>query len=152
MNESNQVVVWFNPNMSCSSGDIELPYYSTEITTSSSPYAVALAKHLNSIGAKMYLEHSGVLTAQSKKRQALHSSSVCLKAVLLLIYDVHVSFLPSIDVWKRSSKVTELRGATWSYVECFPEGYKKGVKIFKACSDARIEGFPTWIIDKCSGE
>lgn len=39
-----------------------------------------------------------------------------------------------------------------SYVECFPEGYKKGVKIFKACSDARIEGFPTWIIDKCSGE
>ncbi|CDY72093.1 BnaAnng39880D, partial [Brassica napus] len=37
------------------SGDIELPYYSTEITTSSSPYAVALAKHLNSIGAKMYL-------------------------------------------------------------------------------------------------
>ncbi|KAF8101099.1 hypothetical protein N665_0210s0034 [Sinapis alba] len=37
-----------------SSGDIELPYYSTEITTSSSPYAIALAKHLNSIGAKMY--------------------------------------------------------------------------------------------------
>ena len=128
MNESNQVVVWFNPNMSCSSGDIELPYYSTEITTSSSPYAVALAKHLNSIGAKMYLKHSGVLTAQSKKRQALHSSSVCLKAVLLLIYDVHVSFLPSIDVWKRSSKVTELRGATWSV---FPKAIRKELRYLR---------------------
>lgn len=34
--------------------DINLPYFTTEITTKSSPYALALAKHLNSIGAKMY--------------------------------------------------------------------------------------------------
>lgn len=34
-----------------------------------------------------------------------------------------------------------------NYVECFPEGYKKGTKIFKACGDAGIEGFPTWIIN-----
>ncbi|KAF3601372.1 hypothetical protein F2Q69_00032808 [Brassica cretica] len=34
-----------------------------------------------------------------------------------------------------------------NYVECFPEGYKKGTKIFKACSDVGIEGFPTWMIN-----
>lgn len=33
------------------------------------------------------------------------------------------------------------------YVECFPSGYRKGIKIEKACSDAGIEGFPTWIIN-----
>lgn len=33
------------------------------------------------------------------------------------------------------------------YVECFPNGYKKGTKIEKACADAAIEGFPTWIIN-----
>lgn len=34
-----------------------------------------------------------------------------------------------------------------NYVECFPAGYKKGTKILKACVDARIEGFPTWVIN-----
>lgn len=33
------------------------------------------------------------------------------------------------------------------YVECFPEGYKKGTKMLKACADAGIEGFPTWVIN-----
>lgn len=33
------------------------------------------------------------------------------------------------------------------YVECFPEGYKKGTKILKACADAGIEGFPTWVVN-----
>ncbi|KAL6959890.1 ribosome biosynthesis protein lto1 [Sarracenia purpurea var. burkii] len=33
------------------------------------------------------------------------------------------------------------------YVECFPDGYKKGIKIAQACADARIEGFPTWVIN-----
>nr|VDC99046.1 unnamed protein product [Brassica oleracea] len=80
------------------SGDIELPYYSTEITTSSSPYAVALAKHLNSIGAKMYLEHS--------------------------------------DVWKRSSKVTELRGATWSV---FPKAIRKELRYLRHVLSGEIE-------------
>ncbi|KAM7522672.1 hypothetical protein LguiA_012574 [Lonicera macranthoides] len=27
------------------------------------------------------------------------------------------------------------------YVECFPDGYRKGIKIAKACSDVGIEGF-----------
>ncbi|CAH8286398.1 unnamed protein product [Eruca vesicaria subsp. sativa] len=93
------------------SGDIELPYYSTEITTSSSPYAVALAKHLNSIGAKMY---------------GAFWCSHCLEQKEMF--------------GREAAKVL-------NYVECFPEGYKKGIKIYKACSEARIEGFPTWMIN-----
>lgn len=33
------------------------------------------------------------------------------------------------------------------YVECFPNGYHKGTKIEKACSEVGIEGFPTWVIN-----
>ncbi|CAI6006243.1 unnamed protein product [Closterium sp. NIES-64] len=33
------------------------------------------------------------------------------------------------------------------YVECYPEGFRAGVKLAKTCQDANIEGFPTWIID-----
>ncbi|CAA7035697.1 unnamed protein product [Microthlaspi erraticum] len=93
------------------SGDIELPYYSTEITTSSSPDAIALAKHLNSIGAKMY---------------GAFWCSHCLEQKQMF--------------GREAAKLL-------NYVECFPEGYKKGTKIFKACSEAGIEGFPTWIIN-----
>ncbi|VVB10122.1 unnamed protein product [Arabis nemorensis] len=93
------------------SGDIELPYYTTEITTSSSPYAIALAKYLNSIGAKMY---------------GAFWCSHCLEQKEMF--------------GREAAKLL-------NYVECFPEGYKKGTKIFKACADAGIEGFPTWIIN-----
>ncbi|KAF3793187.1 Thiol-disulfide oxidoreductase [Nymphaea thermarum] len=34
-----------------------------------------------------------------------------------------------------------------NYIECFPDGYRKGVKPAKACQEADIEGFPTWIIN-----
>lgn len=33
------------------------------------------------------------------------------------------------------------------YVECFPDGYRKGIKIAKACANVGIEGFPTWVIN-----
>ncbi|KAK3018046.1 hypothetical protein RJ639_005171 [Escallonia herrerae] len=33
------------------------------------------------------------------------------------------------------------------YVECFPDGYKNGTKIAKACTGVGIEGFPTWVIN-----
>lgn len=33
------------------------------------------------------------------------------------------------------------------YVECFPNGYRTGVKIADACDAAKIDGFPTWVID-----
>lgn len=34
--------------------DINLEYFTTEITTPSSPFAISLARHLQSTGAKMY--------------------------------------------------------------------------------------------------
>lgn len=33
------------------------------------------------------------------------------------------------------------------YVECYPDGYRKGVPIAKACEGVKIEGFPTWVIN-----
>jgi hypothetical protein len=33
------------------------------------------------------------------------------------------------------------------YVECYPEGYRRGVQIAKECDAANIQGFPTWIIN-----
>ena len=33
------------------------------------------------------------------------------------------------------------------FVECFPDGYRKGTIIAKACADVGIEGFPTWVIN-----
>ncbi|CAN6680547.1 unnamed protein product [Malus baccata var. baccata] len=42
------------PPVPSSPSEINLPYFSTEITTSSSPFALSLAKHLSAIGAKMY--------------------------------------------------------------------------------------------------
>jgi len=34
-----------------------------------------------------------------------------------------------------------------NYVECFPNGFRKGTKMIKACVDAKLEGFPTWVIN-----
>nr|XP_048326785.1 thiol-disulfide oxidoreductase LTO1-like [Ziziphus jujuba var. spinosa] len=90
---------------------IELPYFTTEITSPSSPFALSFAKHLQSIGAKMY----GAFWCSHYLEQKQMFGS---EAVKLL-----------------------------NYVECFPDGYKKGTKILKACTDAGIEGFPTWVIN-----
>jgi hypothetical protein len=38
----------------CSAEQLALERYETEITNESTPFAVALAKHLQAIGAKMY--------------------------------------------------------------------------------------------------
>ncbi|OMP04198.1 Thioredoxin-like protein [Corchorus olitorius] len=43
-----------SPSIPSNPGTIDLPYFTTEITTESSPFALALAKHLHSIGAKVY--------------------------------------------------------------------------------------------------
>ena len=37
-----------------SSAEIDLPFFTTEITTESSPLTLALARHLHSVEAKMY--------------------------------------------------------------------------------------------------
>ncbi|GLT30283.1 hypothetical protein SLA2020_050910 [Shorea laevis] len=82
--------------------EVELPFFTTEMTTTSSPFALSLARHLHSIGAKMN-EFSTLIFGSE------------------------------------ASKLLD-------YVECFPNGYKKGTKMAKACADAGIEGFPTWVI------
>ncbi|KAG1666036.1 hypothetical protein FOA52_006910 [Chlamydomonas sp. UWO 241] len=33
------------------------------------------------------------------------------------------------------------------YVECFPDGWKRGMEVAPACSDANVQAFPTWVIN-----
>lgn len=33
------------------------------------------------------------------------------------------------------------------YVECFPDGVKRGAYMANACREAKLEGFPTWVIN-----
>ncbi|RDX71409.1 Thiol-disulfide oxidoreductase LTO1, partial [Mucuna pruriens] len=96
---------------SSSLAQIELPYFATEVTAPSSPFALSLAKHLHSIGAKMY----GAFWCSHCQEQK--------------------------QMFGREA-VKEL-----DYVECFPEGFRAGTKMIKACLDAKLEGFPTWIIN-----
>ncbi|XP_061346082.1 thiol-disulfide oxidoreductase LTO1 isoform X2 [Gastrolobium bilobum] len=96
---------------SSSLAEVELPYYATEITTPSSPFAISLARYLQSIGAKMY---------------GAFWCSHCLEQKEMF--------------GREAAKQLD-------YVECFPEGYRTGTKMIKACMDAKIEGFPTWIIN-----
>ena len=37
-------------------------------------------------------------------------------------------------------------GAEIPYVECFPDGWKRGTPVAAACAGADISGFPTWIL------
>ncbi|KAK3410526.1 hypothetical protein EUGRSUZ_J02496 [Eucalyptus grandis] len=89
----------------------EIPFFATEITTPSSTFAVSLARHLHSIGAKMY---------------GAFWCSHCLEQKQMF--------------GREAAKILD-------YVECFPDGYKKGTKIAKQCADVGIEGFPTWLIN-----
>ncbi|KAJ9703840.1 hypothetical protein PVL29_005211 [Vitis rotundifolia] len=97
--------------VSTSLADIDLQPFTVEITTQSSPLALSLAKHLQSIGAKMY---------------GAFWCSHCVEQKQMF--------------GREAAKLLD-------YVECFPNGYRKGIKIDKACSAAGIEGFPTWVIN-----
>ncbi|KAI5062887.1 hypothetical protein GOP47_0021434 [Adiantum capillus-veneris] len=92
------------------SGDIDLPPVEPQITTSSSPTTLSLAKYLQSVGAKMY----GAFWCSHCYEQKQMFGREAMKYL--------------------------------DYVECYPEGYRRGVKIAKACESAKIDGFPTWII------
>ncbi|CAL5188210.1 unnamed protein product [Lathyrus oleraceus] len=96
---------------SSSGAKIDLPYFATEITAPSSPFALSLAKYLHSIGAKMY---------------GAFWCSHCLEQKEMF--------------GREAAKQLE-------YVECFPDGFRTGTKMIDACIDAKIEGFPTWIIN-----
>ena len=45
-------------------------------------------------------------------------------------------------------------GAQIPYVECFPDGWERGTPVAAACDAAKVEGFPTWVINgkKLEGE
>ncbi|KAK2999662.1 hypothetical protein RJ639_022984 [Escallonia herrerae] len=103
----------YNPSQpaSTSLAMTELEYFTTEITTPSSPFTLSLAKHLRSIGAKMY---------------GAFWCSHCLEQKQMFGHE--------------AAKLLD-------YVECFPDGYKNGTKIAKACTGVGIEGFPTWVIN-----
>lgn len=93
------------------SDEVELAPFRIEVTTKSSPLALSLARHLHSIGAKMY---------------GAFWCSHCLEQKQMF--------------GREAAKFVD-------YVECFPDGYRKGITMAKACADAKIEGFPTWVIN-----
>uniref|UniRef100_A0A2P2JMH9 Vitamin K epoxide reductase domain-containing protein n=1 Tax=Rhizophora mucronata TaxID=61149 RepID=A0A2P2JMH9_RHIMU len=99
------------PPVYSSTAEINLPYFATEISTPSSPFALSLAKHLHFIGAKMY---------------GAFWCSHCVEQKQMF--------------GKEAYKMLD-------YVECFPDGYKNGTQIDKACADVKIEGFPMWVIN-----
>uniref|UniRef100_A0A0D6R6U2 Vitamin K epoxide reductase domain-containing protein n=1 Tax=Araucaria cunninghamii TaxID=56994 RepID=A0A0D6R6U2_ARACU len=90
--------------------DIDLPPVEPVVTTQSSPVSISLAKHLRSVGAKLY---------------GAFWCSHC--------YEQKQMF------GAEASKILD-------YVECYPNGYRKGVKIAKTCEDINIKGFPTWVV------
>eukprot|EP00850_Spirogloea_muscicola_P001381 SM000005S17178 [mRNA] locus=s5:587544:590129:+ [translate_table: standard] len=94
-----------------SSMDLDLPPIEPEVTTTSGPVQLALAKHLKSIGAKMY---------------GAFWCSHCFEQKQMFGQDATRSM---------------------NYVECYPDGYRRGVKIAEECDKANVQGFPTWIID-----
>ncbi|KAB2094868.1 hypothetical protein ES319_A02G189400v1 [Gossypium barbadense] len=99
------------PSAPSSQANIDLPYFTTEITKESSPFALSLARHLHSIGAKMY---------------GAFWCSHCLEQKEMF--------------GREAAKLLDC-------IECFPDGYKTGTKMIKACADANLEGFPTWVIN-----
>ncbi|KAM5546908.1 thiol-disulfide oxidoreductase LTO1 [Rosa sericea] len=101
----------YSAPVSSSPSDVDLPYFTTEISTPSSLFAISLAKHLNAIGAKMY---------------GAFWCSHCVEQKQMF--------------GREAAK--EL-----NYVECFPGGFRKGTIMAKACIDAKLEGFPTWVIN-----
>uniref|UniRef100_A0A1D1YIB1 ATP-dependent zinc metalloprotease FTSH 1, chloroplastic n=1 Tax=Anthurium amnicola TaxID=1678845 RepID=A0A1D1YIB1_9ARAE len=90
--------------------DIDLQPFETVITTESTPFAISLAKHLRSVGAKMY---------------GAFWCSHCIEQKQMF--------------GREAMKIVD-------YVECFPDGFGRGRKMVKVCTDAGIEGFPTWLI------
>ncbi|MCD7461577.1 ribosome biosynthesis protein lto1 [Datura stramonium] len=94
-----------------SSAMAELEYFTTEITSESTPFAISLAKHLRSVGAKMY---GAFWCSHCQEQKQMFG--------------------------REAAKLLD-------YVECFPDGFKKGTYMVKACQEAKLEGFPTWVIN-----
>ncbi|KAK4479967.1 hypothetical protein RD792_013021, partial [Penstemon davidsonii] len=102
----------------------EIPYVATEITKESSPLAISLARHLHSIGAKLY---------------GAFWCSHCLDQKEVFSYLLQIE-LVDVMFGREAAKILD-------YVECFPNGVKQGTKMADACYDIKLEGFPTWEIN-----
>ncbi|TMX04180.1 hypothetical protein EJD97_011048 [Solanum chilense] len=89
----------------------EMEYFTTEITSESTPFAISLAKHLHSIGAKMY---GAFWCSHCQEQKQMFG--------------------------REAAKLLD-------YVECFPYGLKRGISMINACQEAKLEGFPTWVIN-----
>lgn len=89
----------------------EMEYFKTEITTESTPFAISLAKHLRSVGAKMY---GAFWCSHCQDQKQMFG--------------------------REAAKLLD-------YVECFPDGLKRGTYMVKACQEAKLEAFPTWFIN-----
>ncbi|XP_060196019.1 thiol-disulfide oxidoreductase LTO1 [Lycium barbarum] len=94
-----------------SSAMAELEYFTTEIKSESTPFAISLAKHLRSVGAKMY----GAFWCS----HCQHQKQMFGRAAAKLL----------------------------DYVECYPDGFKRGTYMANACQEAKLEAFPTWVIN-----
>jgi uncharacterized membrane protein len=90
--------------------NIDLPPVEPVVTSQSGPVAISLAKHLHSVGAKLYGAFWCSHCFEQKQMFGAEATNIL------------------------------------DYVECYPNGYRKGVKIAKACEEANIQGFPTWIV------
>lgn len=90
--------------------NIDLPPVEPVVTSQSGPVAISLAKHLHSVGAKLYGAFWCSHCFEQKQMFGAEATNIL------------------------------------DYVECYPNGYRKGVKIAKACDEANIQGFPTWIV------
>lgn len=98
------------PTNTSSSMD-EMEYFTTEITSESTPFAISLAKHLRSIGAKMY---GAFWCSHCQEQKQMFG--------------------------REAAKLLD-------YVECFPDGLKKGTYMINACQEAKLQAFPTWVIN-----
>ncbi|XP_073123362.1 thiol-disulfide oxidoreductase LTO1 [Henckelia pumila] len=99
------------PPVSPSLTGMEVPYVETKVTKKSSPVALSLARHLRSIGAKVY---GAFWCSHCQDQKEMFG--------------------------REAAKLLD-------YVECFPNGVKKGNKMDEACLGVKIEGFPTWVIN-----
>lgn len=137
--------------------EIDLPALEPEVTSVSSPVLVKLAKHLADSGAKMYgafwCSHCYDQKLVCDARLLLQASYGLYVSACLFHSDAFQTVLSHYStafIFAECYLYVQAFGSEAAkylpYVECYPDGYRKGVQLAKACQDANIEGFPTWVI------
>ncbi|KIY92972.1 hypothetical protein MNEG_14991 [Monoraphidium neglectum] len=104
----------------------ELPYNKPEVTKESTPRSVALAERLRDSGAQMF----GAFWCSHCFEQEQTFGKQAMAALQNSASPVTVSLL----------------AAAFPYVECFPDGWRRGVQLAPACAEVPVQAFPTWVI------